>query len=75
MGTLIRFLNKEISPEFADIISKITTNIERLREQMNCADVSATFNATIATKEKDYRIAKDLVFILQKLKNKYNELD
>ena len=71
----MRFLNKEISPEFADIINKISTNIERLRQQMNCANVRATFSATIATKEKDYRIAKDLVFILKTLKNKYNELD
>jgi hypothetical protein len=37
--------------------------------------VSASFNSTIAKKEKDYRIAKDLVFILKTLKNKYSELD
>ena len=64
-----------MSHEFAHIISKISTNIEGLREQMNCIDVSASFNSTIAKKEKDYRIAKDLVFILKTLKNKYNELD
>ena len=64
-----------MSPAFADIISRISINIETLREQMNCAEVSTSFNSAIATKEKDYRIAKDLVFILQKLKNKYNELD
>ena len=65
------FINTEMTSSLSDIIT-ITKHIESIRQWMTCTDISITLKPNIQKKDKDYRIAKDIVIFVKELEIKYS---